>query len=447
MPVSNIFEIGKQSLLAYQSAIQTTAGNISNSNNENYARRRVAISQMLGGFSALGFNPEESVRMRQRFAEQQLWSENQSLNEYSTSNMLLSQIEDIYAEDTESGLSTLLSQFWNSWSDLANDPESDYARAIVKDKGLLLTNAFGRMHEDLKQMQAQIRPEIDSRISEVNQILQQISSINQKLRYENAPDLMDQRDQLLSNLSSELDIKVKEKETGEVSIYADGYLLVSDSTVNTLRTEVVNIDDSYEMHIYWGDSDKELNPGSGAIQGLLNSHNVEIPDHLSKLDQLAVQLADTVNGVHESGENLSGITNISFFDSVVTGAADFKVNGAILNDISLIATRQIGEGEGSGSIAQSISDLQYNKGMNGSTTMEFYHGILSQLGNKIQESGFLQQSQKLIVEQLQNQKESITGVSIDEEMTRLVQYEQAFQAASKIINTVDEMTTTLLNLK
>ncbi len=447
MPVSNIFEIGKQSLLAYQSAIQTTAGNISNSNNENYARRRVAISQMLGGFSALGFNPEESVRMRQRFAEQQLWSENQSLNEYSTSNMLLSQIEDIYAEDTESGISTLLTQFWNSWSDLANDPESDYARAIVKDKGLLLTNAFGRVHQDLKQMQTQIRPEIDSRISEVNQTLQQISAINQKLRYEKAPDLMDKRDQLLSNLSSEIDIKVKEKESGEVSIYSDGFLLVSDATVNTLRTEVVNNNDNYEMHIYWGDSDKELNPGSGTIKGLLNSHNLEIPDQLDKLDQLAVQIADSVNSVHASGENLSGITNISFFDSRVTGAADFNVNDAILNDISLIATRQSGEGEGSGSIAQAISDLQFDKGMNGSTTMEYYQGVLTQLGNKIQESDFLEQSQKLIVEQLQNQKESITGVSIDEEMTRLVQYEQAFQAASKIINTVDEMTNTVLGLK
>ena len=447
MPVSNIFEIGKQSLLAYQSAIQTTAENISNSNNENYARRRVAISQMLGGFASLGFNPQESVRMRQRFAEQQLWTENQSLNEYRTSNMLLSQIENIYAEDTESGLSTMLTEFWNSWSDLANDPESDYARAIVKDKGLLLTNAFGRMHQDLKQMQSQIRPEIDSRVDKVNQILQQISSINQKLRNDKAPDLMDQRDELLSNLSNEISIKVKEKDTGEVSIYADGYLLVSDATVNTIRTKVVNTNDMYEMHLYWGDSDKELNPGSGNIQGLLNSHNVEIPDHLNKLDQLAVQLANTVNAVHENGENLSGTTNISFFDSTVTGAADFKVSDAILNDISLIATRQIGEGEGSGSIAQSISDLQYDKGMNGSTTMEFYQSVLTQLGNKIQESSFLEQSQKLIVEQLQNQKESITGVSIDEEMTRLTQYEQAFQAASKIINTVDEMTNTVLELK
>lgn len=447
MPISNIFEVGKRSLLAYQSAIQTTAGNISNSNNENYARRKADLSQMIAGFSSLGFSAEESIRMRQRFAEHQLWQENQDLNHYQTSNMLLSQIENIYAEDTESGITTLVTQFWNSWNDLANDPESDYARAIVKDKGLILTNAFSRMHRDLRQMQGQIRPEVDTRVTEVNQTLNQLSTINQKLRYEKSSDLLDKRDQLIKSLSDELNIKVREKDTGEVSIYVDGYLLVADATVNTLRTGIETVNGENQIKIYFGDSDKTVNMGSGKLQGLLNTHNQEIPDHLDRLDRLAVHLAESVNEIHVTGENLAGTTNISFFAASVSGAADFKMNDAILQDISLIATRLPAEAEGSGSIAQSISDLQYNKGMNGSTDLEYYHGMLTELGNKIQETGFLEQSQRLIVEQLQNQKEAVSGVSLDEEMTRLIQYEQAYQAAAKIINTVDEMVDTVLSLK
>jgi len=447
MPVSNIFEVGKRSLLAYQSAIQTTAGNISNSNNENYARRKAEISQMIAGFSSLGFSTEQSTRMRQRFAEHQLWQENQDLNHYQTSNTLLSQIEDIYAEDTESGITSLLTQFWNSWNDLANDPESDYARVLVKDKGLLLTNAFSRMHRDLRQMQGQIRPEVDVRVTEINQILNQLSTINQKLRYEESSDLLDTRDQLIKSLSDELNIKVREKDTGEVSIYVDGYLLVADDTINTLRTGIETVDGENQIKIYFGDSDKTVNMGSGTLQGLLNTHNQEIPDHLDRLDQLAVHLAESVNELHVTGENPTGTTNISFFAASVSGAADFKLNDAILHNLSLIATRLPAESEGSGGIAQSISDLQYNKGLNGSTDLEYFHGMLTELGNKIQETGFLEQSQRLIVEQLQNQKEAISGVSLDEEMTRLVQYEQAYQAAAKIINTVDEMVDTILSLK
>lgn len=447
MPVSSIFEIGKRSLLAYQSAIQTTSGNISNSNDENYARRRAELSQMIGGFSALGFSTEESTRLRQRFAENQLWQENQDLNQYQANNMLLTQVEDIFAEDTESGLSSLLTQFWNSWSDLANDPESDYARAIVKDKGVLVTNAFNRMHRDLREMQGQIRPEVDTRIEQINQKLEQLSGINQKLRYQNDPNLMDQRDLLIKDLSSEFDIRVKELDTGEVSIYVDGYVLVSDQTVNLLKSSVETIDGENQIKIFLGNTDKEVNVQSGTLQGLIHTHNEEIVSSIERLNELAVYFAESVNTLHLSGENANGTTNINFFASDVSSAADFRVNDAVLQDISLIATRLPGEEEGSGSIAQSISDLQFNEGLNGSTGLEFYHGMLTEIGNKIQEAEFLEQSQSLIVAQLQNQKDTVTGVSLDEEMTRLIQFEQAYQAAAKVINTVDEMVNTILSLK
>ncbi len=446
MPISNIYEIGKQTLLAYQSAIQTTSGNISNSNNQNYARRRVELSQLVGGFSGIGISVEKSVRMRQEFAEHQLWNENQHLNEYQTNNALLRQIEGVYAEDTESGITSLLTEFWNSWSNLANDPENEYSRAIVRDKGVLLSNSFRRIHSDLVEMQDQLRPEIDAHITEVNQTLQELSRINQRIRSSRSDELLDQRDQLLKKLSSEIDIKVKEQDSGMVNIYLDGYMLISDDTVNTLRAQQSSTNNENRVTIYLGTSDNAINVGSGKLKGLLKAHNEEIPDQLHNLDQLAVHIADSVNAIHETGENLAGTTNVSFFASDVNGAADFKVNSAIINDLSLIASRLPTEGNGSGSVAQDISDLQYASTLNGSTDLEFYHSVMTQLGNKIQEADFQEKSQELIVEQLQNQRDSVTGVSLDEEMTQLVQFQQAYQAAAKIVTTVDEMVNTVLGM-
>ncbi len=446
MPISNIYELGKQTLLAYQSAIQTTSGNISNSNNENYARRRVELSQLVGGFSGIGISVEKAVRMRQEFAEHQLWSENQHLNEFITNNELLRQIEGVYAEDTESGITSLLTEFWNSWNNLANDPENEYSRAIVRDKGVLLSNSFRRIHGDLVEMQDQIRPEIDAHITEVNQTLEELSRINQRIRSGRSDELLDQRDQLLKKLSSEIDVKVKEQDSGMVNIYLDGYVLISDDTINTIRAQQSSTNDENKVTIYLGASDKTINVGSGKLKALIKAHNEEIPDQLHNLDLLAVHIADSVNTLHEAGENLAGSTNISFFASDVSGAADFRVNSAIVNDLSLIASRRPAEGDGSGSIAQDISDLQYASTLNGSTDLEFYHSVMTQLGNKIQEADFQEQSQQLIVEQLQNQRDSVTGVSLDEEMTHLVQFQQAYQAAAKIVTTVDEMVNTVLGM-
>ncbi len=447
MSISRIYELGKRSLLAYQSAINTTAKNISNVNNENYTRRRADLSQLSAGFSGLGINHEQALRLRQQFAEHQIWQENQLLGKYEMRYQMLSQVENVFAEGTEASLSNVLNEFWNAWNDLANDPESDFARNLVKDKASVLSNTFQRLHSDLKNMQEQILPEIKTQVSEINQITSELLSLNKRMRTGSTPELMDQRDQIINELSSKLNIKVKEKENGEVSIYADGYLLVSDETRHVLETEVSEKSGNYFATIKLQKSDHALTINSGKLAGLLDVHNKQIPHYLKQLDQLAGVIADEVNQLHRQGENLLGSSGINFFADHINGAADFRLNEAILNDRALIASRMPGEGEGSGSLAQRIGDLQFKSMMNSGTTAEFYNAMLSNLGSDIRENKFLEESQSLIVQELKNHRDETAGVSLDEEMMRLVQFEQAYQAAARIITTVDEMAQTVLNLK
>jgi len=446
MAISNIYELGKRSLLAYQSAINTTAGNIANVNNENYARRRADLSQLIIGFTSMGLSDADGVRLRQRYAQNQIWQENQKLNEYQTSGMLLRQAENIFAEDTDAGLSSLLSQFWDAWNDLANDPENEYTRALVRDKGVLVANSFQRMHKDFKEMQQQIRPQIDGQIEQINQKTAQLADINKRLRLKESPDLLDKRDELISDLSSLIDLKVKEKEDGQVNIYSDGLLLVGDEKSYALKSEVETKDGNEVAYIRYQNSSKTFNVTSGSLKGLLDVHNNKIPGYLNKLDQLAVYLAKSVNDIHKTGENLNGTTGVAFFDENITGAADFQVNQSIVDDPSFIASRLPEEEEGSGSIAQSLADLRSKKTMNGGSADEFYQGMLTDIGNKINEAGFMENSQRNIVQQLQNQKDSVTGVSLDEEMTKMVQFQQAYQAAAKIVNTVNSMVETVLSI-
>jgi flagellar hook-associated protein 1 FlgK len=137
---------------------------------------------------------------------------------------------------------------------------------------------------------------------------------------------------------------------------------------------------------------------------------------------------------------------MDFCASDIKGMADFKVNQSIIDDPSLIATKHPGEAVGSGSVASAIADLQSSSIFNEGTAHEYYQSLLTQLGDKVQEADFNENSQKMIIDQLKNQRDAVTGVSMDEEMTQMVQYQQAYSAAAKMITTVDQMMNTVIQM-
>ncbi len=453
MSFSRIFEIGKRSMLAYQSAIDTTAGNISNVNTKGYTRRRVDLSDLSEGIAGLGrigfgVTVEDVTRIRQRMIEHQLYQETQHLGRFETGEMMLNQLESVFGESSGAGLSNLISEFWNAWSDLANDPESQANRSIVKDRAVVLANSFNRIHADLQSMQDQLSIEINSKVESINQITNQIAEINQQIMFTNSPELMDKRDSLLADLSKQVNIDVKENENGQVTISTSGLILVSEEMVNELTTTITRDDEHNSITVDFKNMNHQPEISSGQLASLLEVHNQNIPENIDKLNILANSLANNVNSIHSSGYNLDNITGVNFFDANTNGASGFKVNSAIINDPGLIATKTTTTtGPGEGDLASAIYSLQNEALVDGQTASNYYISMLSIIGSEIQQTEFLHNSQQIIVEQIVNQKESISGVSLDEEMTKLMQYEQSYQAAIRVINTVDEMLETLLAMR
>ena len=446
MSISSILEIGKRSLLAYQSAVKTTSDNISNANNEYYRRRRINFDQLNSGYSRLGLSINDAIRLRQRFAEYQIYSENQFLGKYQNTHRLLAQVEALFNEGSDAGLSTVISDFFGAWNDLAKEPESDYARNLVLDKAMVLTDSFTRLDGDLQNIKDQIIPETEMSIDDINKKLQLIHKINRQLRKQPNPELLDQRDRILDELSKQLNIKIKEKSNGEVNIYSDGILLVSYDTMNELKMVTVTEEGNSKIQIQLKDSGYQLQVDNGELASLVEFYNEGLPAYKEKLDTLARILAQKVNELHRQGENLDGTGGLDFFAADITGISDFRVNQVIVENASLIATRPLGGAEGDGSIAQQISDLQFASLFSEGTTNDYYQSFLTRLGNQLQESEFLGNSQEMIVQQLKNQRDSVTGVSMDEEMTHMVQYQQAYEAAAKVITTVDEMMATVMQM-
>ena len=453
MSLSNLLNISKAAMLAHQSAINTTARNIANVNTLGYRRRRVDISQLTSNSGYMGFSRlngvygQEGVSLiRHQFVENQLRYEHQGLGRYQSDEMMLTQVEDIFSEPLDSGLANVMSEFWNSWSDLANDPTSQSAHSMVRDKGVLLANSFNRVHSELQDLQNQISMDVKDKTDQTNQMITQLADLNKQISSSLSDQLLDQRDQLLNELSTMINIDVAEQSNGTVSVAANGQVLVSGNYKNLLAAEVISEDGSNHVKFSTENGSGVLDVSGGELGSLLNMANKNIPQYISKLDELARGLAERVNAVHSSGMNLDGVTGLSFFADDVSGAADMVVNSAILGDPSLIATGAASGTPGDGSIAQAISDIQNEEIVEGSTSGDFYHMLISRVGSQLQESSFLRSSQEMVVQSLENQRDSVSGVSLDEEMTMLLEFEKGYEASARLIATVDELMQTVINM-
>ena len=200
------------------------------------------------------------------------------------------------------------------------------------------------------------------------------------------------------------------------------------------------------MRILVAGTTRELKITSGELGAMLNVFNVDIPNTISSIDTMASTLAQEVNALHRTGFDLNGNTGLDFFASTSTGAASLAINSAIKADTSLIASADATGEPGNGSLAQAISDLSEEALVGDQSLGEFQRTMVARIGTRIQEARFLRTSQQKVVEHLAMQRESVSGVSIEEEMTRLVQLEQAFVTASRLVAVADELTRTLLQL-
>jgi len=444
--ITRVFDIAQRSLLSSREAIDITSKNISNAKTEGYKRRRIETSHLIGFGSASGDSSVENAsRIYNRFVENQLMREQQNLGKYDTTESILRNIEAIFGEPEEMGLNNVMSEFWAAWNDLSNDPESQSARIVVRDKGEMLASTFQRLYGNLRDIQQQIGLEINEKVDMVNQILRQIYSVNQQISANSTSDLLDQRDLLINDLSQLVDVKVREYPNDEIILSLGGQILLSENYLSQINTDVTYSNGFSDYTFRLDKSTSPLSINSGIMRGLIAINNEYIPDYVNRLNTLASTIANRVNAIHSSGYNLDGETGINFFESNITGAGDIALNVDVSFDASLIAASRTAV-SGDGSIALEIADIQFEKLIQKDTIGNYYNTLVGKVGSQVQEASFMKSSQEKVVANLLNQRDAISGVSLDEEMTRLIEYEKSYQAASRLVQVANDMVDTLLSM-
>ncbi len=451
MSISSILDNSKRGVQANKSAIKLTSENIANINTPGYSRRMATFNDMNSKTAKYGTISnsqisEEISRKRNKFVDEQFLTQNPNLAKYSMDTQLFTQMEDIFGEPGDSGISQHLNEFWTAWGDLAADPESEPARMVVVDKAVALEKAFNRVNSELTELKKTIGTNLQGNVTEINNYLHALSDINTEISANNSDALMDERDKIVTKLSDYFEIQTYEGKHGEITVAAAGQILVSNEEVNEIEVTTENVGNSYSLNVGIKNGDNNIAIQSGEIGSLISVANEYIPDYRQRLDSVATNLSAEVNKIHQNGYNLNNESGNNFFKQNINSAGSFAVNPLIEKNPYLVATSdQLGESANS-NIARRINDIQNQSTLNGVSVNDYYSGIATDIGSRVKKSEELLSSQEKIIMTIQNQQDSESGVSLDEELVNLSSYQQAYQASAKVIGTVQELVSSILAL-
>ncbi|WP_252502381.1 flagellar hook-associated protein FlgK [Sporosarcina sp. Marseille-Q4943] len=499
-------ETNKRGLFTQQSGLYTTGHNISNANTLGYSRQRVNMQATAGfpgvglntptmpGFLGTGVEAGSIQRIRDGFVDQQFRQESNKLGYWESRSKAISQMEDVLAEPSAYGLQQSLSEFWSSLQTLAANPENGGARAVVVQRGEAVADSFNYMHKSLTEIQTNLGKEIGVATKDINSMLEQIADLNRQIAQVEPNgympnDLYDARDMLLDELSSYVPIETTyEKSGGRTLPIAEGTVTVSLKMKNGPAIEIVKgkefgeiqpnpstlIDPTKNENIaITGMTIKDASGttadyphstflDSGRLKSLVDSYGYTdgnttkglYPDMIAELNKMAAAFANEMNKVHTSGTDLRGNLGTNFFDGKVPGdpftAGNIVVNDQLKKDPNLVAASDSSAGSaevGNGKNAKALADVQFSglTALGGSTIQTYYSGVIGKLGVDGQQAERLTFNTTTLLGAVSHRRDSISSVSLDEEMTDMIKFQQAYNASARMITVVDETLDKIIN--
>ncbi len=468
--IYGILNTASRSLLTQQKAIDITGQNIANVNTPGYSRQRVVMQpsppiDFEPGQMGTGVKAAEIERIFDRYIGGQINRQSTRHGQWEAAQSALARIELVFDETSSVGLESALNAFWSSWQDLVNNAGGYPERTVLAAKSETLTRTFNQMATHLRQIQEDYDRNISGTVDEINLIAARIGDLNHKISQVeatglNANDYRDQRDLLLKDMSNFIEITSFENEAGQVTVMVgDGKPLVQSPENWQLSTQT---NASGFQNVVWQDGsgtsvDITAAINGGKLKGWLDVRDGHAPDYLNRLDTLAQTIVTEVNTLHQTGFGLtidpvSGtpVNGQDFFVAAGTSAASIAVNPDILNDVNRIAAAISAAslpGDNRNAVAIAALQTQGTLSSGTATFNDFFNALVGRVGSDVRHAAVNHEHETAMVAQLENYRESVAGVSLDEEMINLVKYQHAYEAAARVITTVDEMLDTVLNMR
>lgn len=410
----------KSGMNVSQVAIQTTSHNISNINTPGYSRQRVNQSasspySMPGknsnfgaGQIGTGAQIDDVTRIRNSFYDYQYRSESHQYGNTSVKYEYFKNIEGIFNEPSDTAISSSLNSFFNSWSELSKDPQSSGVKSVVIENGKYLSNSINSAFKRLESLEEGLDKQSEYIMDEVNSMLSQLDKLEKNIKIiqgsgKSPNDFLDQRDQLLDNLSFKLNINDKAvKATLKKAYDANGKVTLDDLTKSGVKI-------------------------SGELEGTL-SMKQEINKYKDGLKQLANTITSNVNKA--------------------AGQEIFKAKDGELISINPEMLQEPEKINVTADIALKVYELKSEKvNINGKdmTINTFYNSMIQNLGQSSAAVIRDESNQSKLLENIDSSRSSVSGVSLDEEMISLVQLQHTYSANAKVMSTIDSLLDVVVN--
>ena len=465
MSINQLIELTRRSFEANSAAINTIGQNIANEKTEGYRRRRiemradslssngVQVQVPMNTSLGLGVSVQSIDSVRDQLLASSAWEARAGLGAANEESRLLSAIENLFPVNVDGSLSNVLNNFWNAWSDLANNPEDIGTRQSLLARGNALASSLNRIGTDLDRLEDQVVNDLTTTVDEFNTKLQRIADLNVKIqsgRSRNTPDLSaeDERAMLVTELSelAPVHVEINETETYNITVHGitvvqgrDVELLTLDSLVNpptlTFQSSGLN------FNAPAGDD--------GRIGALLRTANSSIANTRAGLDSLASTLVTTINALHSTGYGLDGNTGRNFFDPSGTAAGTIAISSDISEARFIAASDNpdptaLGDNDIATAILNERTSLQAT--LDNQTFENYSISIVTDIGSQLETATAQFEGHLAVVNYLDALERGASGVSVNEELTNLIQYQQSFAAAARVLNTAQAMFDTLLSL-
>lgn len=446
--LNSIMSIAGTGLQASQGALNVTANNISNSDTPGYTREVVNLTQsptiqennlQVGtGVTFQGF-----TSVRNEVLQLQINDQTQQANSSLAQSNALQQLETGFSSTT--GIGADMTAFFDSISQLSTNPSSTALRQTVMSNATNVVNDFHAAATSISQLQTGLDETVPKSTTEINQLSTQIATLNQQIATagaQSAGPLIDQRDQLVSQLSQLTNVQTTNASNNQVTLTTgNGTPLVVGNQAFTL-TSAVGSDGL--QHVYQNNQDITSTLTGGSLGGTLQVRDTELPAIQGKLDTLASQFSSAVNTANQSGFDLTGAAGQAFFSTAGTSGAAATIQLALTSSSQIAASSDGSSGSG-GNLSKLLA-VQTTALPSGMTPVDAYSDLVYTVGNASAQAQTSNTAANATLSQLQAQQASVSGVSIDQETTNMIQYQQAYQAAAKVISTVDSLYQILITM-
>jgi flagellar hook-associated protein 1 len=444
--------IATGALAAEQGAMDATTNNVANANTPGYSRLRPVLTEsdpvVLGSVTyGQGVTLEKLESVRDPILQLRIQEEIQQQGQLNTFVSSLQQAQ-VQFTSSSSDIGSQISNFFASLSQLSTDPTNLSLRQGVLTAAGNLGTVFRNTSANLTQQRTNIDLSVSQTVQQVNTLTGQIAGLNTQISQlqgvnQDASAFVDQRDVLIGKLSSLIDVSTIKSDNGLTLTTSNGTALVVGGQSFTLSTQT---NASGFQDVYAQGTDITAKLTSGQLAGSIEVRDQKLPALLSDLDTLAAGLANALNTANAAGFDLNGNPGGNLFVAPPLSGAGAAANLAVLiTDPKLIAASSDGTPGSNGNVAV-LSAVQNQAVAGGQTPIGYYSNMVFGLGNNVSNSSAELSSSQLVLNQLNDQRGSISGVNLNAEAANMLQYQNAYDAAAKVVTTINDMLNTVINM-